>query len=137
MHRVADEVQRRSVLPLLHIADATGQAVKESGLKRVALLGTAITMEEGFYKDRLRDKFGLDVLVPQKSERDFIHRVIFEELCLGNDCRFTVHSAMSSGAWKRKMPEGIILGCTELPVLLMMSRSAFRFSTPLLCMPCN
>ena len=119
MHIVADAVQKGTGLPLLHIADVTGDAIRRSGLKRVGLLGTKFVMESGFYRERLEGKFGLKVLVPDEEDRDVVHRVIYDELCKGvvaEESRIAyleiVRRLMGRGA------EGIILGCTEITLLL-------------------
>ena len=119
MHKFVPEIQRRIHVPIIHIADATAEKILEKGLKKVGLLGTKMTMEEDFYKGRIRERFGIDVLVPDKDERDFIERVIFDELCVGkmnpsSKERFKeiIGNLVDSGA------EGIILGCTEIPLLI-------------------
>ena len=119
MHKFVPEIQRRIHVPIVHIADATAQKILEKGLKKVGLLGTKMTMEEDFYKGRIRERFGIDVLVPDKDERDFIERVIFDELCVGK------MNASSKESFKRIIgklvdngAEGIILGCTEIPLLI-------------------
>ena len=119
MHKLADEVQKQIQIPLLHIADATAQRIKSLGLHQIGLLGTKFTMEEGFYKDRLTEKYGLEVLIPTENEREIIHRVIYDELCLGEInpaskeqyLRIMDH-LVENGA------EGIILGCTEISLLV-------------------
>ena len=83
MHKVAPEVEAAVDIPLLHIADATTAVLAERGVKTVGLLGTAFTMEQDFYKGRLTERFGLDVVTPNAEDRALVHRVIFEELCLG------------------------------------------------------
>jgi len=119
MHKLADEVQAGIAIPLLHIADATAQAVKQAGLRRVGLLGTRFTMEEDFYRSRLADQFGLEVLIPDATDREAVHRIIFEELCVG-----TIRSASKAqaagimGRLVESGAEGIILGCTELGLLI-------------------
>ena len=119
MHRVADEIQERAGIPLLHLADATGEAVRAVGLRRVGLLGTRFTMEQEFYRGRLADGFGLDVLVPEEDDRKEVHRVIYDELCRGviresSRQRFAqvIRDLVERGA------EGVILGCTEIPLLV-------------------
>jgi aspartate racemase len=119
MHKFAPEIQREIHVSVLHIADATAEKIREKGLKRVGLLGTGTTMEEDFYKGRIREKFGIDVLVPDKDNRDFIDKVIFSELCVGkmkpsSKERFKeiIAKLVENGA------EGIILGCTEIPLLI-------------------
>ena len=124
MHKVADQIIANTNIPFLHIADATAEKVQAAGIKRIGLLGTRFTMEHGFYKGRLIQNFNLDVLVPDKEDRDIIHRVIYEELVLGK----IVES--SKEQYKRIMEslilqgaEGIILGCTEIELLIKQSDS--------------
>ncbi|MEJ2408256.1 MAG: aspartate/glutamate racemase family protein [Novosphingobium sp.] len=119
MHRMADEVQAAVSLPLLHIADAAGAAIARQGITRVGLLGTAFTMEQSFYRERLRERFGLDVLVPDEADRATIHRVIYEELIAGRiepasrqTYRDVIARLVELGA------QGVILGCTEIPLLV-------------------
>ncbi len=119
MHKMADDVQAAITIPLLHIADATAEAIRAQGLNKIGLLGTNFTMEEAFYKGRLTDKFGLDVLVPARPERQVVHDIIYDELCLGvtkPDSRAQYRQIMAemvaAGA------EGIILGCTEIGLLV-------------------
>ena len=119
MHRVADAVEWQSRLPVLHIADATAAKIKQTKLKRVGLLGTAYTMEQDFYKGRLSEKHGLDVLIPNEAERALVHRVIYEELVRGQ-----VKDA-SRAAYRKILArlvdegaEAIILGCTEISLLV-------------------
>lgn len=119
MHKVADAVQARIQIPLLHIADPTAQAVKARGIEKIALLGTRFTMEEAFYKDRLVQDHGLQVILPSDVEMDVIHHVIYQELCLGviqpaSRDRYLkiVDGLIQEGA------EGVILGCTEIGLLI-------------------
>jgi aspartate racemase len=119
MHKFVPEIQREIHVPVLHIADATAEKIREKGLKKVGLLGTRMTMEEDFYKGRITERFSIDVLVPDKDDRDFIDRVIFDELCVGkmrasSKERFKeiIAKLVENGA------EGIILGCTEIPLLI-------------------
>jgi aspartate racemase len=118
MHKVADAVEAAVPVPLLHLADATAQAVRAAGLRQVGLLGTAFTMEQEFYRGRLRAR-GLDVRVPGAESRATVHRVIYEELCLGqvrDDSRRAyrriIDDLVQDGA------EGVILGCTEIELLI-------------------
>ncbi|PHQ49619.1 aspartate/glutamate racemase [Streptomyces cinnamoneus] len=118
MHKVADGVEAAVSIPLLHLADATAEAVRAAGLRRVGLLGTAFTMEQDFYRGRL-EAGGLDVLVPDAEGRALVHRVIYEELCLGvvQDAsraayRKVIEDLVADGA------EGVILGCTEIELLV-------------------
>lgn len=119
MHKVADEVQASVSIPLIHIADATADKLSEDRVRRVGLLGTNFTMEEAFYKDRIKSKYGIDVLIPNSQDREFIHHVIYNELCLGeiNDASRSryldiVSELASQGA------EAVILGCTEIALLI-------------------
>jgi amino-acid racemase len=118
MHKVADQVQAAIDIPLLHLGDATADAVRAAGLSTVGLLGTAFTMEQDFYRDRLAGH-GLRVLVPGADDRAEVHRVIYDELCLGDVrpesrafYRGVIDRLVASGA------EGIILGCTEIELLV-------------------
>jgi len=119
MHVVADAIEAAVDIPLLHIADATGKAIVETGATRIGLLGTCFTMERDFYRDRLTDRFQLDVRVPDAADRREVHRVIFEELCVGNirppsraDYVRVIDGLIDQGA------EGVILGCTEIGLLV-------------------
>lgn len=119
MHKVADRIQSAIEVPLLHIADATGEAVVEAGLRTVSLLGTRVTMEADFYKTRLIQNYGLNVLIPDQGERESIHRIIFEELVLGliepgsrGEYVEIIAGLIERGA------QGIILGCTEIGLLV-------------------
>jgi aspartate racemase len=119
MHRLADEIQANIGIPLLHIGDATAQKIKAAGLGKIGLLGTRFTMEHDFYKGRLVDKHGLQIFTPDSPDREMIHRVIYEELCLGivkPESRaqyiYVMDKLVQAGA------EGIILGCTEIELLV-------------------
>jgi aspartate racemase len=119
MHKVAEEIQANVTIPLLHIADATAQRVNASGIRTVGLLGTRFTMEEDFYTGRLSQKYGLQVTVPNASEREIVHRVIYEELVLGKirpesqaQYQVIIEHMVQRGA------EGVILGCTEIGLLV-------------------
>lgn len=119
MHKVAGQVSERVDIPLVHIADATGEAVMAAGCSSVGLLGTRFAMEEDFLKGYLRDRYHLKVMVPAKPDRDLVHRVIYQELCLGRIEEASrrayvgiVETLAAAGA------EGVILGCTEIPLLL-------------------
>jgi len=83
MHKVADEVQKHLRIPILHIADATAQNIKAEGFEKVGLLGTRFTMEEDFYKGRLSQKHHLEIIIPDAEEREVVHRIIYDELCMG------------------------------------------------------
>jgi aspartate racemase len=119
MHKVADDIQANVNIPFLHIADATAQRVKASGIQTIGLLGTRFTMEEDFYKGRLSEKYGLKIVVPTAQEREIVHRVIYDELVVGRIEQSSkaqyidiIEQMINQGA------EGIILGCTEIGLLV-------------------
>ena len=119
MHKMADDVQRSIAIPLLHIADATAEAIQARGLQRVGLLGTRFTMEQDFYRGRLVEKYALDVLVPGSADREIVHRVIYDELVLGkikSDSKAEYMRIIAALA--QAGAEGIILGCTEIGLLV-------------------
>lgn len=119
MHKMAAEVQQAVKIPLLHIADATAMATKKRGIERVALLGTKYTMEEDFYKGRLREKYGFEVLVPPEEERDTINQTIYDELCLGKvEGASRKRFVQIIERLKERGAEGVILGCTEISLLI-------------------
>lgn len=120
MNSTADLIERNVKIPVLHIADATGKKVKERGIKTVALLGTSYTMEQHFYRDRLEKKYGLKVVIPNKSERDYINTVIFDELCAGKIIQKSKEQFIRiiDRIVKEEGAEGVILGCTEIPLLI-------------------
>lgn len=119
MHRVADQVRAAVSIPLLHIADATAAAIKANGHRRVGLLGTNFTMEQDFYRGHLADIHGLDVLIPNEAGRKVVHDVIYQELCLGQikDASRKAFLEIIDGL-KEQGAEGVILGCTEIGLLL-------------------
>ncbi|MBN2550254.1 MAG: aspartate/glutamate racemase family protein [Anaerolineales bacterium] len=119
MHRMADEMQAALRIPILHIADATAQAIQAQGLERVGLLGTRYTMEQDFYRGRLEKMHGLQVLIPESLDRQIVHRTIYAELVLGqiipaSRALFSqiITELVSRGA------QGVILGCTEIGLLV-------------------
>jgi aspartate racemase len=119
MHKVAEALQGSLHIPLLHIADATAEAIRQAGIRRVGLLGTRFTMEEDFYRGRLARQFGLEVLIPNAEEREQMHRIIYEELCVGQirpESKARLARIMDHLA--QRGAEGIILGCTELGLLI-------------------
>lgn len=123
MHKVVDEVQAATGLPIIHIADATAKAIKDKGLTRVALLGTQFTMTQDFYKQRLIDA-GLQVFIPDADAREEVHRVIYDELCQGQLLdssrqyyRQVIEDLAEQGC------EGVILGCTEIGILIKQADS--------------
>lgn len=118
MHKVADEIEAAVDIPLLHLADATAQEIKNCGMTSVGLLGTRFTMEQAFYRERLEQQ-GIDVYIPNSADRELIHRIIYEELCRGeiqNHSRETflriIDELQTTGA------EGVIEGCTEIAMLV-------------------
>jgi aspartate racemase len=118
MHKVAPAIERAVAMPLLHIADPTAQAIARAGLRTVGLLGTRFTMEQEFYRDRLRSH-GIDAIVPDGAEREVAHRIIYDELCRGRvlaesrACyRRIIDHLVARGA------QGIVLGCTEIAMLV-------------------
>ena len=124
MHKLADQITANVNIPFLHIADATAEKIVASGMKRIGLLGTRFTMEHDFYKGRLINNFGLEVLVPEKEDRDIVHRVIYDELVQGkivdvsrDEYKRIMEELIAQGA------EGIILGCTEIELLVKQSDS--------------
>jgi len=119
MHTLAARIEAQCPLPLLHIADPTAAAIRQAGLRRVGLLGTAFTMEQAFYRDRLQDRFGLQVLVPEADDRRIVHDIIYQELIAGV---VSAHSRqVYAGVIARLVARGaeaIILGCTEIKLLV-------------------
>jgi aspartate racemase len=129
MHKVAEAVKASVSIPLLHLADATAEVIKKKGLKKIALLGTRFTMEEDFYKGRLVDIFGLDVVVPNEPEREVVHRVIYAELCLGKIDTHSREKYISIiNRLKGEGVEGVILGCTEIGLLVKQEDTDVPFS---------
>ncbi|MBK7473282.1 MAG: aspartate/glutamate racemase family protein [Betaproteobacteria bacterium] len=119
MHNVADRIESAVAIPLFHIADPTAAAIKRAGHARVGLLGTQFTMEQAFYRDRLRERHGLEVRVPGPAERALVHRIIYDELCQGvvlPESRATYRRVMADLA--AQGAQAIILGCTEISLLV-------------------
>ena len=123
MHKVADAIEAAVDIPLLHLIDVTARAVRDAGVAKVGLLGTAFTMEQDFYRERL-SSHGIDVLVPDAEDRQLVHRVIFEELCRGilddssrSSYREVIGRLVGAGA------AGVVLGCTEIELLVNASDS--------------
>jgi aspartate racemase len=119
MHKMAEDVQAAVRIPLLHIADATADAIRSAGLRKVGLLATRFTMEEEFYRGRLIEKHGLDVLIPDEAGREMVHEIIYSELCQG---RVNDESRRRLCAIIRRLADagaaGVILGCTEIGLLI-------------------
>lgn len=119
MHKMAKDIENKAGIKVLHIAEVTGEKIIQNGIKKVGLLGTKFTMEQDFYKKVLIDKFNIDVVIPDESEREIVHDVIYNELCKGiiNDVskeKFIkiINNLALNGA------EGVVLGCTEIPLLI-------------------
>ncbi|CAH0529725.1 aspartate/glutamate racemase family protein [Vibrio hippocampi] len=125
MHKVADEIAEKVSIPLLHIADATAEVLQQQGVTKVGLLGTRFTMEHDFYKQRLIDKFGIDVVVPNGVQRQLVHDIIYNELVKGNvlpssrqDYLEVICDLCENGA------QAVILGCTEIAMLINQQHTA-------------
>jgi aspartate racemase len=125
MHKVADAIESAVNIPLFHIADPTAQEIKRAGLTKIGLLGTCFTMEQDFYRGRLRDRHHLDVLIPDDADRGVVHKIIYDELCMGlvrdgsrAEYRRIIQRLADQGA------QGVILGCTEISMLVGPSDSA-------------
>jgi aspartate racemase len=122
MHKVAPAIEEATSIPLIHIADATARVLVDKGIQKVGLLGTGFTMEQDFYKGRLSDKFGLNVVIPEQSDRDIVHRVIYEELCLGQIKQDSnVEYVRIIADLAAQGAEAVILGCTEIGLLVKQS----------------
>lgn len=119
MHKMADDMQKEIKIPIFHIADATAEAIKKAGIKKIALLGTKFTMEEDFYKGRLLDKYNLDVIIPNSEDRNTIHKIIYDELVVGEIKLESKQKYLEIiNKLKAQSAEGIILGCTEIGLLI-------------------
>jgi len=119
MHKVAGAIEAAVRIPLLHIADAAAAEMKAAGVRKAGLLGTRFTMEQDFYKARLRERHGIEAIVPPQADRDLVHRVIYDELCLGKvldgsreEYRRIMRGLVEAGA------QAIVLACTEIPMLV-------------------
>lgn len=125
MHKLTNIISTNITIPILHIADATAQKLITNGVRKVGLLGTAFTMEQDFYKGRLVEKFGLEVLTPDAVQREMIHKIIYEELCLGQtiDASREYYSAVINSLLDQGA-EAVILGCTEIGLLISQPDSA-------------
>jgi aspartate racemase len=119
MHKLADDIQTGIHIPFLHIADATARKIKATGIRKVGLLGTRFTMEQDFYRLRLEEKYHLSVLIPDEQQRELVHRIIYQELCLGvikEESRRQYAQVIRDLVGKGS--QGIILGCTEIELLV-------------------
>ena len=122
MHKMAPEIETATGLNVLHIADVTGAAISKDQIQKVGLLGTRFTMEGDFYKKRLKDNYDIEVIIPEDADRQIIHDIIYNELCLGiikDDSRQKYIDIINKLCANRA--EGIILGCTEIPLLIKQS----------------
>ena len=125
MHKVAPQIEAGINIPLIHIADATAEQLRTDGVEKVGLLGTRFTMEQDFYRDRLTQRFGIEVLTPEQPDREFVHQVIYDELCLGkiaDNSRRQYLSVMTKLA--ERGAQAIILGCTEIALLVQQQHTA-------------
>lgn len=127
MHQVAEQVQAAVDLPLLHIGDATGAALKNAGVRRAGLLGTAFTMELDFYRQRLQEGFGIDVEIPELHDRQIVHDIIYQELCQGvvDDDSREVYLAVIDRLRSTGI-DAVILGCTEIGMLVKQENTDIR-----------
>lgn len=125
MHKMAEDVEKNVSIPLLHIADGTAEKIVEKGIKKVGLLGTGFTMEQDFYKGRLKSKYSLEVIIPEEADRKIVHDVIYNELCVGKikqDSKEEYVRIMKDLV--DKGAEAIILGCTEITLLVKQTDSS-------------
>jgi aspartate racemase len=124
MHKVADAIEASTSIPLIHIADATAEKIQAAGKRKPAILATRFTMEQDFYTGRLREKFALDVVVPDKADRALVHQIIYDELCLGRVTEAS-RQAFVDVAQRLAMrgADSLILGCTEVGMLLDQSNA--------------
>lgn len=119
MHKLAGVIEKAVNIPFIHIADATAQKVQDQGIKRIGLLGTGFTMEQDFYKGRLKDKYALEVIIPAKKDRDIVHQIIYDELCQGKaEAASRLEYVRIMAELVKQGAEGIILGCTEIMLLV-------------------
>jgi aspartate racemase len=124
MHKVADAIEAAIGIPFLHIADATAEKIRQAGRRRPAIMATRFTMEQDFYTGRLRDKFSLDPITPDEADRELVHRIIYDELCVGrvNETSRAAYVDVA-GRLKEKGADCLVLGCTEVGMLLNESNS--------------
>lgn len=119
MHKNATSIENAINIPFLHIADATAACLKQKNITKVGLLGTRFTMEEDFYKGRLKERHGLEVIIPNREDMDIVHRAIYSELCLGKIFEPSKNNFLDIiRKMKEQGAEGVILGCTEISILI-------------------
>ena len=124
MHRMAPDIEMAVNIPLVHIADTTAYEIKKAGLQKVLLLGTRFTMEQDFYKGRLAEKHGISVMVPDREDIEIVHNIIYDELVMGKiyeESRIKYRDIISK--YVTRGAEGVILGCTEIPLLIKVGDS--------------
>lgn len=124
MHKVAPQIEASINIPILHIADATAELLREKEVQKVGLLGTQFTMEQDFYKGRLSDQYGLDVIIPAQDDRSIVHNIIYKELCQGEikEESRTIYLQIIEKL-KEQGAEAVILGCTEIALLVNQSHT--------------
>jgi len=134
MHKVANAIEAAINIPFLHIADATAEKIREAGKRRPAIMATRFTMEQDFYTGRLREKFSLDPITPDEADRELVHRIIYDELCVGRVSEAS--QAVYVDVARRLAAKGadcLVLGCTEIGMLLNKGNSALPiFDTTLI-----
>ena len=127
MHKVAADIEQNISVPRIHIADATGRVLKQNKVKKVGLLGTRFTMEQDFYTSRLETLFGIQIVVPDDQQRNTVHNIIYEQLCKGVICVDSRNAYIEViNALAAKGAEGIILGCTEIALLVQQKDTNVR-----------
>lgn len=125
MHKVAPQIQTAIGIPLIHLADATAERILAQGIRNIGLLGTNFTMEQDFYKGRLLERYGLNVIVPSEVDRQIIHRIIYEELCLGEIKESSrEHYLRIMNKLSDNGAQAIIEGCTEITLLVKQHHTA-------------
>ncbi len=127
MHKVAAKIEQNITIPLIHIADATGRLLQQNSVKKVGLLGTRFTMEQTFYTSRIEEVFGIEVVTPNAQQRDTVHNIIYEQLCKGVICVESRNAYIEIiNALAVEGAEGIILGCTEIALLVQQQHTKIR-----------
>ena len=127
MHKVAADIEQNITIPLIHIADTTGRVLKQNSVEKVGLLGTRFTMEQTFYTSRIEEVFGIEVVTPNAEQRDTVHNIIYEQLCKGVICVESREAYIEIiDALAAEGAEGIILGCTEIALLVQQQHTKVR-----------